>query len=87
MHTPVSEWYVETPANNLTYWGLDYPPLSAYQSWLYGKARARKISAAFMRSCEAASSLRRLVALAVQRRGHNEEGGPTAHASCPDEAP
>lgn len=41
MHTPLSEWYVDTPRNPLQYWGLDYPPLSAYQSWAYGKARAR----------------------------------------------
>ena len=25
---------METPTNPLGYWGLDYPPLSAYQSWL-----------------------------------------------------
>ena len=24
------------PKNNLTYWGLDYPPLSAYSSYLFG---------------------------------------------------
>ena len=23
--------YVETKHNNMSYWGLDYPPLSAYQ--------------------------------------------------------
>mmetsp|Transcript_35764 Transcript_35764/g.92868 ORF Transcript_35764/g.92868 Transcript_35764/m.92868 type:complete len:489 (+) Transcript_35764:408-1874(+) len=37
LHTPVAEWYVDTNANNLSYWGLDYPPLSAYQSYAYGK--------------------------------------------------
>lgn len=26
------EWYINTSNNNLTYWGLDYPPLSAYIS-------------------------------------------------------
>ncbi|GAQ86987.1 alpha-1,3-glucosyltransferase [Klebsormidium nitens] len=36
LHTPVREWYSETPQNNLTYWGLDYPPLTAYQSYLHG---------------------------------------------------
>ena len=40
MHTPAREWYVETPRNNLSYWGLDYPPASGYQSWLCGKAIA-----------------------------------------------
>eukprot|EP00193_Tetraselmis_chui_P020304 CAMPEP_0177771312 /NCGR_PEP_ID=MMETSP0491_2-20121128/11504_1 /TAXON_ID=63592 /ORGANISM="Tetraselmis chuii, Strain PLY429" /LENGTH=304 /DNA_ID=CAMNT_0019288811 /DNA_START=153 /DNA_END=1064 /DNA_ORIENTATION=+ len=37
LHTPVEEWYINTAANNLSYWGLDYPPLSAYQSYVYGK--------------------------------------------------
>ena len=40
LHTPLREWYVETPSNNLTYWGLDYPPASGYQSWLCGRAVA-----------------------------------------------
>lgn len=40
MHTPASEWYVATPRNNLSYWGLDYPPASGYQSWLCGTAIA-----------------------------------------------
>ncbi len=28
--------YHSTPSNNLSYWGLDYPPLTAYHSWLCG---------------------------------------------------
>uniref|UniRef100_A0A8C7KST9 Alpha-1,3-glucosyltransferase n=1 Tax=Oncorhynchus kisutch TaxID=8019 RepID=A0A8C7KST9_ONCKI len=27
---PVHEWYFNTTDNNLNYWGLDYPPLTAY---------------------------------------------------------
>eukprot|EP00049_Salpingoeca_infusionum_P000601 m.41173 g.41173 ORF g.41173 m.41173 type:complete len:478 (-) comp10522_c0_seq3:115-1548(-) len=34
--TPISEWYHETPMNNLSYWGLDYPPLTAYHSYACG---------------------------------------------------
>lgn len=34
---PPNEWYKNGPTNNLSYWGLDYPPLSGYQSWLCGK--------------------------------------------------
>jgi hypothetical protein len=34
---PATEWYKNSPKNNLSYWGLDYPPLSGYQSWLCGK--------------------------------------------------
>ncbi|XP_003746165.1 probable dolichyl pyrophosphate Man9GlcNAc2 alpha-1,3-glucosyltransferase [Galendromus occidentalis] len=37
---PMKEWYVQTPRNDLQYWGLDYPPLTAYHSWLCGKISA-----------------------------------------------
>lgn len=36
LHTPASEWYTATSRNNLSYWGLDYPPVTAYQSLLHG---------------------------------------------------
>ncbi|KAH7442377.1 hypothetical protein KP509_03G085700 [Ceratopteris richardii] len=36
LHTPVQEWYVNTTNNDLSYWGLDYPPLTAYQSFFHG---------------------------------------------------
>ena len=32
-HLPVSMWYFY----DLQYWGLDYPPLTAYHSWVCGK--------------------------------------------------
>ncbi|CUI14081.1 GPI-anchored surface protein, putative [Bodo saltans] len=35
-HLPLSDWYVQGPSNNLTYWGLDYPPLTAYHSMALG---------------------------------------------------
>ncbi|XP_066481500.1 dolichyl pyrophosphate Man9GlcNAc2 alpha-1,3-glucosyltransferase isoform X2 [Tiliqua scincoides] len=31
---PVKQWYFNTSDNNLQYWGLDYPPLTAYHSLL-----------------------------------------------------
>jgi alpha-1,3-glucosyltransferase len=31
-HLPVSQWYFY----ELEWWGLDYPPLTAYHSWLLG---------------------------------------------------
>ena len=37
VNLPISEWYFDTKDNNLTYWGLDYPPLTAYHSWVVGK--------------------------------------------------
>ncbi|KAM5443034.1 Glucosyltransferase-like protein [Microsporum ferrugineum] len=33
IHLPTSWWYFY----DLQYWGLDYPPLTAYHSWLLGK--------------------------------------------------
>ncbi len=32
-HLPMSQWYF----HDLEWWGLDYPPLTAYHSWLVGK--------------------------------------------------
>ena len=32
-HLPVREWY----HYDLKWWGLDYPPLTAYHSWVMGK--------------------------------------------------
>ncbi|EFW99878.1 copii-coated vesicle protein 4 [Grosmannia clavigera kw1407] len=32
-HLPVSQWYF----HDLEWWGLDYPPLTAYHSWLLGR--------------------------------------------------
>ncbi|XP_013195168.2 dolichyl pyrophosphate Man9GlcNAc2 alpha-1,3-glucosyltransferase [Amyelois transitella] len=36
VHTPISNWYQNTTQNDLQYWGLDYPPLTAYHSLLMG---------------------------------------------------
>lgn len=33
---PAEEWYFNTSRNDLMYWGLDYPPLTAYHSKLCG---------------------------------------------------
>lgn len=37
VNLPHSEWYHNSTRNDLLYWGLDYPPLTAYHSWLCGK--------------------------------------------------
>lgn len=34
---PPTQWYENSTANDLLYWGLDYPPLTAYHSWALGK--------------------------------------------------
>lgn len=33
---PVGDWYRNTTENDLQYWGLDYPPLTAYVSYGFG---------------------------------------------------
>ncbi|XP_044762888.1 dolichyl pyrophosphate Man9GlcNAc2 alpha-1,3-glucosyltransferase-like isoform X1 [Coccinella septempunctata] len=33
---PVKDWYRNTSDNNLQYWGLDYPPLTAYHMYFCG---------------------------------------------------
>ncbi|XP_011298859.1 dolichyl pyrophosphate Man9GlcNAc2 alpha-1,3-glucosyltransferase [Fopius arisanus] len=37
VHVPLKDWYRNTTNNDLEYWGLDYPPLTAYHSLLLGK--------------------------------------------------
>lgn len=32
IHLPIQQWYTY----DLRYWGLDYPPLTAYVSWVCG---------------------------------------------------
>jgi len=36
LHLPIRDWYSQTDSNDLMYWGLDYPPLSAYASYAIG---------------------------------------------------
>lgn len=36
LQTPITTWYHNTTHNDLEYWGLDYPPLTAYHSFLMG---------------------------------------------------
>lgn len=33
LHVPMNRWYYY----DLEWWGLDYPPLTAYVSWICGK--------------------------------------------------
>ncbi|XP_024892445.1 probable dolichyl pyrophosphate Man9GlcNAc2 alpha-1,3-glucosyltransferase isoform X1 [Temnothorax curvispinosus] len=41
LNLPVDKWYINTTDNNLQYWGLDYPPLTAYHSLLLGHVANR----------------------------------------------
>lgn len=36
LNLPAKEWYRNSTDNDLNYWGLDYPPLTAYQSYIHG---------------------------------------------------
>ncbi|XP_075220797.1 ALG6 alpha-1,3-glucosyltransferase garnysstan [Lycorma delicatula] len=36
VNLPITEWYFNTNDNDLLYWGLDYPPLTAYHSFICG---------------------------------------------------
>lgn len=36
LNLPAKEWYRNSTTNDLNYWGLDYPPLTAYQSYVHG---------------------------------------------------
>ena len=41
VNLPPTSWYVQGADNDLQYWGLDYPPLSAHLSWVFGKYAQR----------------------------------------------
>lgn len=41
MNLPIKDWYENTTHNDLLYWGLDYPPLTAYHSYLVGQVAKR----------------------------------------------
>lgn len=34
---PVTEWYKNSTDNDLLYWGLDYPPITAYHMYILGR--------------------------------------------------
>ncbi|PKI51414.1 hypothetical protein CRG98_028210 [Punica granatum] len=36
LNLPPKDWYTNSTSNDLSYWGLDYPPLTAYQSYFHG---------------------------------------------------
>lgn len=44
---PTVDWYENTVENNLTYWGLDYPPLTAYHSLVLGHV-ANQINSSYI---------------------------------------
>ena len=47
INLPAKEWYENTTNNDLMYWGLDYPPLTAYHSKIMGIA-ARSMNSSYV---------------------------------------
>ncbi|KAK6990280.1 dolichyl pyrophosphate Man9GlcNAc2 alpha-1 3-glucosyltransferase isoform X1 [Biomphalaria glabrata] len=48
VNLPAEDWYKDTKDNDLQYWGLDYPPLTAYHMMINGKI-ARYINPDFVK--------------------------------------
>ena len=48
LNLPIDEWYTNTTDNDLRYWGLDYPPLTAYHSFALGYI-ADKINSSYVK--------------------------------------
>lgn len=48
VNLPISDWYTNSSSNDLMYWGLDYPPLTAYHSWCMGVI-AKVLNPAYIR--------------------------------------
>lgn len=44
---PLRGWYENTTDNDLMYWGLDYPPLTAYHSYIVGAVGHRVVPECF----------------------------------------
>lgn len=47
VNLPIKDWYENTTDNDLLYWGLDYPPLTAYHSFIVGHA-AKRVNASYV---------------------------------------
>lgn len=45
---PIEKWYRNTTDNDLQYWGLDYPPLTAYHSFALGYI-ANKLNSSYVK--------------------------------------
>lgn len=48
VNVKLKDWYRNTTKNNLDYWGLDYPPLTAYHSYILGHV-AKAIDKSFIK--------------------------------------
>ncbi|XP_005183187.2 probable dolichyl pyrophosphate Man9GlcNAc2 alpha-1,3-glucosyltransferase [Musca domestica] len=48
LNLPAKEWYTNTSDNDLLYWGLDYPPLTAYHSLILGKVASKYLNSSYV---------------------------------------
>lgn len=48
LNIPIEKWYINTTDNDLQYWGLDYPPLTAYHSFAMGYV-ANKLNSSYVK--------------------------------------
>lgn len=44
---PVKDWYQNTTDNDLQYWGLDYPPLTAYHMYILGYTSSKILNSSW----------------------------------------
>lgn len=51
LNLPIEQWYTNSSQNDLGYWGLDYPPLTAYHSLAVAKV-AQKIDSTWVQLTE-----------------------------------
>lgn len=47
LNLPVEQWYINSTDNDILYWGLDYPPLTAYHSLILGQI-AHRINSSYV---------------------------------------
>ncbi len=71
-HFPPTQWYVNGPHMNTTYWPMDYPPLCAYAHWAMSQIvavvtpQAIQLQSSFGYSSEHYRSLMRLALIVLE---------------------
>ena len=84
VNLPAERWYVHGPDNDLQYWGLDYPPLSAHFSWAVGRlAQAWHPQLVFAEARRACGEER----AATVRGGAGRRAAACWRDACPRRAP
>ena len=67
VNLPFSEIYKSGSQNNLSYWGVDYPPLTVYHSFILGKVKQNFFGLSICtEEPRAGSFLKQRISLAIQ---------------------